>query len=266
MSGNAEAISYHPLPVSVAQSKAYVVNDGQWPQYSGFEVLRSDRREIRLLQLETMSKAHSMRYKMVHASLQQAPEYSAVSYCWGAPVPIGGLKEIYVNGLSVRIRPTLYSFLETLTIRYPGTSLWIDAICINQSDDSERNHQISIMGEIFGAAQEVLVWLGSGDDDLSYAMDHIGNSQPQTTYNPLIFSDCAEKLLQATYWTRRWVIQEFALAKKIKVVCGSYLTGWENITDKITDEVLRNEPSLQQKLELFKSSRSPVLRTMTLLI
>jgi ankyrin repeat protein len=206
-----------------------------------------------------------MRYKMVHASLQQAPEYSAVSYCWGAPVPIGGLKEIFVNGLSVRIRPTLYSFLKTLTIRYPGMSLWIDAICINQSDDTERNHQISIMGEIFGAAQEVLVWLGAGDDDFSYAMDHIGNAQPQTTYNPLIFSDCAEKLFRATYWTRRWVIQEFALAKEIKVVCGSYLTGWDNITAKINNQVLRNDPSLQQKLRLFKSLRYLVPGTKTLL-
>ncbi|OQU95015.1 Ankyrin repeat-containing protein [Cladophialophora immunda] len=249
MSENAVAVSCSS-PVSVAQSKAFIVNDGQWPQYSGFQALQPERREIRLLQQNTEADTHSMRYKMAHASLQRDPEYFAVSYCWGAPVPDGALKEIFLNGLSVRIRPTLYSFLETITIHYPGIRIWIDAICINQSDGAERNNQISIMGDIFKGAKCVLVWLGSGDDDTNYAMDHIGNYQPQT--------NC---LLDATMG-----YPGIAMAQEIKVACGVYSTGWGDFTNKINEEVLMDHPSLRQTLERFKSLRSPgPRRRMTLL-
>jgi hypothetical protein len=41
--------------------------------------------------------------------------------------------------------------------------LWIDAVCIDQSLGAigERNQQVSMMGEIFGGAEQVWVWLGS---------------------------------------------------------------------------------------------------------
>ena len=34
--------------------------------------------------------------------------------------------------------------------------LWIDALCINQHDVEERNHQVQIMSKIFGSARRVL--------------------------------------------------------------------------------------------------------------
>ncbi|KAH6633778.1 hypothetical protein C7974DRAFT_471838 [Boeremia exigua] len=37
---------------------------------------------------------------------------------------------------------------------------WIDAICINQADDSEKALQVAQMGEIFQAAEHVIIWLG----------------------------------------------------------------------------------------------------------
>ncbi|KAI3579715.1 heterokaryon incompatibility, partial [Fusarium oxysporum f. sp. albedinis] len=40
--------------------------------------------------------------------------------------------------------------------------LWIDQICINQSDIDERNHQVPIMGNIYRKAYRVFVWLGTG--------------------------------------------------------------------------------------------------------
>ncbi|KIY02698.1 uncharacterized protein Z520_01163 [Fonsecaea multimorphosa CBS 102226] len=113
------------------------------------------------------------------------------------------------------------------------------------------------MGDIFKQAQVVVAWLGAGDDDTNYAMDHIGNPQPQTDYNPLIFSECAEKLLRATYWTRRWVIQEFALAREIKVTCGQHLIGWDRFANKINDEILSIGVPAKQTLESFKRLRSP---------
>ena len=42
-------------------------------------------------------------------------------------------------------------------------ALWIDALCINQDDTTERGHQVGVMHKIYSNNQENLVWLG--DDD-----------------------------------------------------------------------------------------------------
>jgi hypothetical protein len=38
-------------------------------------------------------------------------------------------------------------------------NLWIDALCINQRHDQERNHEIQQMGRTYQSAAEVIVWL-----------------------------------------------------------------------------------------------------------
>jgi hypothetical protein len=38
--------------------------------------------------------------------------------------------------------------------------VWVDAICINQTDDLEKEHQIDLMRDIYSSAREVIMWLG----------------------------------------------------------------------------------------------------------
>jgi len=42
--------------------------------------------------------------------------------------------------------------------------LWVDAVCINQHDDSEKSCQVALMPQIFGKADEVLGWFGEGNE------------------------------------------------------------------------------------------------------
>jgi hypothetical protein len=51
--------------------------------------------------------------------------------------------------------------------------LWIDALCIDQSDAQERTHQVEIMSEIFGRADSVISWLGPAYDNSEHAMNAI---------------------------------------------------------------------------------------------
>lgn len=50
----------------------------------------------------------------------------------------------------------LYHLRHTTDVRI----LWIDAICINQYDITERNHQVAHMSRIYTNAQQVVIWLG----------------------------------------------------------------------------------------------------------
>lgn len=52
--------------------------------------------------------------------------------------------------------------------RVPNSEyLWIDAICINQDDDvnkEEKQSQVAMMGKIYEHAQKVIIWLGRDDE------------------------------------------------------------------------------------------------------
>ena len=240
----------------MAPGKVYDSNAAQWPKYTGYKTLNSESLEIRLLSLEPGAGPDCLRYDMRHAALRAGSVYSAVSYSWGAPVPFTALREIYIHGECVKIRPTLYSFLETMAAHGPRLGLWIDAICINQDDIAERNQQISIMGTIYKAAREVSVWLGIGDDDTNYAIDHIEDSSPQTHFDEQMFAVCVQKLFLCTYWTRRWVIQELALAKELNIVCGRRRTRWRNLLKKTGDAVLGTGNLAALSLARFKQVSS----------
>lgn len=43
--------------------------------------------------------------------------------------------------------------------------LWIDAFCIDQTNNEEKKHQVLLIHRIYSAAQNVLVWLGLSEPD-----------------------------------------------------------------------------------------------------
>ncbi|KAH8654518.1 heterokaryon incompatibility protein-domain-containing protein [Tricladium varicosporioides] len=118
---------------------------------------------------------------------------------------------------------------------------WIDAICINQSNKEERNHQVNIMGDIFSGAAHVLVWLGPGNDFSDFAMDCIVHANIHANAQncfPENFQqsrpDAVRDLLNKNYWTRVWIIQELILAQEIIVLCGIRLIHWHFIDVAMT--------------------------------
>lgn len=76
---------------------------------------------------------------------------------WGPPEPTISIR---LNGHIWRVRLNLFSALRRLREQGQHGYLWIDAICIDQSNDAEKTVQVAMMGQIFAQAQEVLVWLG----------------------------------------------------------------------------------------------------------
>lgn len=49
--------------------------------------------------------------------------------------------------------------------------LWVDAVCINQTDDSEKSHQVTMMSEIYSYTQRCLAWLGDFEEDAIQSSD-----------------------------------------------------------------------------------------------
>lgn len=99
------------------------------------------------------------------------PAKTAVVYCssvYGSNVPFGVTENLYVA-------------LQHLRLLDRSRILWVDAICINQDDQREREAQVAIMCEIYSGASRVLVWLGPAAEDSDLAMSFLrrpGGSNP----------------------------------------------------------------------------------------
>jgi len=89
--------------------------------------------------------------------LDDAPEFYALSYVWGTEgLQVG----IICDGRNMPLTRTLASALQRVIPWSQGVPLWADAICINQNNLAERNHQVSMMGDIYRRASKVLAHLG----------------------------------------------------------------------------------------------------------
>jgi hypothetical protein len=121
---------------------------------------------IRLLTLFPGTKGTTIQCELQEVTLSNnRPPYCALSYVWGDPRVTEGIQ---VHGRELQVTTNLQSALQCLRLCDDSRILWIDAICINQGNPTERNEQIQNMVQIYSLAASVFVWLGN-DDSIHYA-------------------------------------------------------------------------------------------------
>ncbi|KAK3050510.1 hypothetical protein LTR09_008149 [Extremus antarcticus] len=102
---------------------------------------------IRVMDLKPGRPGKALRAKLRTVALKHNPYYEALSYTWGASTK---QRTIKINGeYTVSITDNLYDALQRLRRRSRGQTMWVDAICINQSSTAERSQQVSIMCEVY---------------------------------------------------------------------------------------------------------------------
>src|ERR1700722_8188112 len=99
-----------------------------------YEPLSLERQEIRLIHatkrnLPIIDGQLLIEYSIEHVSLEESPEYVALSYVWGNPKENLPIK---LNGNLFRVTENLHSALLELRSHSSIEMLWVDAICINQ--------------------------------------------------------------------------------------------------------------------------------------
>jgi len=141
------------------------------PKSRGHPPLDLGQRQIRLLRIE--SDGGSIIACQLECFLLDepyCPKFTALSYRWGSPRET---QLIELQGLEFQIRSNLAAFLrETKRQGSEWKDLyWIDALCIDQSNVNEKNHQVDLMAWIYYKAEKVVVWLGEGDNQHQYALN-----------------------------------------------------------------------------------------------
>lgn len=124
--------------------------------------LNSKNHEIRLLLLAPGNFHDELHCALIYTNLKTKPVFEALSYCWGSP---DNPKPIRLDGHIFRIGVNLESALRHLRYENAQRILWIDAVCVNQEDLTERSQQIMLMRDVYESAQNVVVWLGDSENE-----------------------------------------------------------------------------------------------------
>lgn len=123
---------------------------------------------IRLLELFPGRPGTPLRCRVFEKVRTHTLDYEALSYTWGAPVFPDSISVDTSSGDCVfPITHNLFEALQALRWTRRSRLLWIDAICIDQSNTQEKGHQVTNMGNVFRDATSVTVWLGPVGGDLS---------------------------------------------------------------------------------------------------
>lgn len=197
-----------------------------------YDPVRSSCKEIRLVALAPCTNLNEpIDCELRDASLNEAPEYEALSYVWGDSSD--ALKrKIYIKQEAFWVGPNLESALRHLRLQDRIRILWVDSICINQSDPQERAEQVKIMGQIYKSACRDLLWVGADMEKYSQVLpilEHEYSSDyatARTEYNELV-ENCGSEawdqlvsFFEETVWQRMWIVQELVLAKEVRIICG----------------------------------------------
>jgi hypothetical protein len=205
---------------------------------------------IRLISLLPCGESQTDRYlkcELKVVSLAENPSFVALSYTWGENVfP----ETLMCEDKVLRITKNLYDALVCFRLPDRALLIWVDAVCINQVDDLEKSLQIPLMAQIYSQATEVLIWLGEETEESKSIMlylKRIGQSfvdrggeileprDERSTENDKIWADVTgdpnlektDLLLKRPWFSRRWVIQEMALAQRAVVHCGTVSMDWD---------------------------------------
>lgn len=146
-------------PVSIEWCKRWSADSGPARSLYRYRKLKQAR-DIRVLELRPADDfGDPLNLSLKHVSLEdhERHRFEAVSYVWGAK---RGDQEVLCDGGSVRVTSNCESLLRHLRLKTQTRHLWVDALCINQSSTSDKNHQVPLMGDIFESAERVIIWLG----------------------------------------------------------------------------------------------------------
>lgn len=135
-----------------------------------YRPLNAHRHEIRLLRLHPESSTgfdSPLKCDLLYSYLDDVQPYEALTYFWGdkddlRPLSLDSHPMQITRNLDIALRHLRPQFSPTALP--PARTLWVDALCINQTDTAERSHQVSLMKDVYSRCTRDLAWLGPLSD------------------------------------------------------------------------------------------------------
>jgi hypothetical protein len=201
--------------------------------------------QIRLLKLHAGEPEDEIKTSLITVDLHNAPPYEALSYIWG---DWDKRRTIQLIESTCDVTKNLLDALSNLRSPNAERLIWADAICVNQHDLHERNHQVSIMDKIYEGAKSVVIFLGEDTDQTEQAfriLRHFTDMNAEKEELPWSHAQLSdtEKSLQDIFgreWFNRiWTVQEATLARHTTLVCGNHQLSWDGNLQTLRSMVFR---------------------------
>ncbi|KAK2012064.1 heterokaryon incompatibility protein [Colletotrichum eremochloae] len=188
-------------------------------------------------------------------------EFEAVSYTWGNPTLVSSLPLEGCSG-TIGVTENLAHALPYLTKHSTTGYLWIDQLCINQNNSSDKAHQIGRMAQIYSAAKRVIAWLGPADEHSRICKEWLGEvdkmlrSQPyshvvlpgSSTFNQAtrflvvrstfgkkdtdnIYVPSIRQFWERPWFQRGWIVQEVLRAAEISFLASETEYSMQDFAD-----------------------------------
>ncbi|EYB28739.1 hypothetical protein SNK04_005230 [Fusarium graminearum] len=190
---------------------------------------------IRILELLPAPREKALEGRLLVVDVDKPPAYEALSYTWADASNDSSLCQRIFIGHGNRALPitsSCHQGLRHLRKELESVFIWVDSVCINQSDLEERSYQVAMMDDVFSRANVVHAYVGE---------DEYGNSRKGTKAVPLLqsiteptrppgreFKNHAPAILdpffQRPFFSRLWVVQEVLLARSVVLHCGDKFT------------------------------------------
>ena len=217
-------------------------------------------KQIRLLMLHPGTEGEDIKCHLEHVSLEDRPEFTALSYVWGDPTDT---RTILLYNVPFPVTKNLHAALRSIRSRTPGMPiLWVDALCINQQDLAERSRQVPLMHFIYSQAKYTMVWFGPGNElskravqlmiEMRYTLKPKDNPWFTEPSDELLTShgvaahpmthlldrleawDALTYLVNVPWWARVWVAQEIKLSKNPILLWGEDALFWIQCEEAMT--------------------------------
>lgn len=209
---------------------------GDWRQAwtpSDLPQLRSPNNTIRLLHLFPGQGRQRIEGILEVASFADNPSYEALSYTWGDPAVV---KDITVDGKRLGVTANLWNALHDVRSPSVARTMWIDAVCIDQTSTEEKNQQVPLMSLIYGRAKGVAISIGS------YTPPRWVQQSEPSRWRDGWAAEMTNKYWGSTsywlyllasqeYWKRCWIVQEVGMARSIQVYSGPTVIPWERFVE-----------------------------------
>ncbi|KAM5343258.1 hypothetical protein ACJ41O_014224 [Fusarium nematophilum] len=204
--------------------------------------------------------------------LNSKPGYETISYVWGDQ---SVTRPITCGGSAKQVTESLYLALSRLRLPDRVRTLWIDQLCIDQSNELEKSRQVSVMSDIYSKSSHGLIWLGelpteeeagSTEDDVATAfraivdVDHDTRNEepPEDAASRRRLGEVILTLMGSSkarwqgvkWWQRIWTIQEAKLPAESSVIWGRHSLPFYNLKG-VAVGMLRWETGVGQRLEGF---------------
>lgn len=199
------------------------------PGYQIYRPVDSKSKEIRLVTIKKGSGPDKIQCTLTHVSLEDPPPYEALSYVWGSQEE---RSEISLQGCDFSVTRNLGIALTSLRFANEDRAMWIDAICVNQDDTTERSAQVQLMRNVYQGAEQVVSWINNESVNIGETI-WIFNEAKNHEYSSewardLFTNDLSSRrkfiqfgylVIDDEYWARVWITQEVAFARKGVIKC-----------------------------------------------